>query len=66
MLMLCVGLIAARANGADAVRRGEQRPLRDGNVFCNGIRLDDEIVVVNTRMALRQLRSGIAAQRHSR
>jgi hypothetical protein len=39
-LLLAVGLLSTSASAAEP----------GGNVFCNGVRLQDEIVVVNTRM----------------
>jgi hypothetical protein len=48
ILMLCAGLMAARATAADTVTTADVA-VADGNVFCNGIRLGDEIVVVNVR-----------------
>jgi hypothetical protein len=50
ILMVCAGLFAARANAADTVITADAA-VADVNVFCNGIRLGDEIVVVDTRMA---------------
>jgi hypothetical protein len=48
MLTLCAGLFAARAHGATAIPAASSDVA--GNRFCNGIRLGDEIVVVDTRL----------------
>ena len=67
LLMLCVGLIEARVNAAQAI------PVSSGetasNVFCNGIRLGDEIAVVDTRMVCgtcdsESLRGGIRVENY--
>jgi hypothetical protein len=61
--MLCVALVSARARGADSSLT-TSAAAADGNLFCNGIRLGDEIVVVDTRMVCgscdpESLRSGV-------
>ena len=66
MLMLCVGLFAMRANGRDTIVA--PRPeIVSSNLFCNGIRLGDEIVVVDTRMVCgscdpESLRNGVRVE----
>jgi hypothetical protein len=68
MLVLCIGLCATRANGADSIP-AESSAVVAGNMFCNGIRLGDEIVVVDTRMActscdVESLRNGIRVENY--
>jgi hypothetical protein len=68
MLMLCLAFIAARANGADSATVSSIEHTA-GNMFCNGVRLVDEIVVVDTRSACtscdpESLRSGIRVENY--
>lgn len=63
LVTLCVGLFATRAHAADATH-GARAAVADGNLFCNGIRLGDEIAVADTRMVCgscdpESLRTGI-------
>jgi hypothetical protein len=69
MLMLGVALIVARARGADSAWTASAAAA-DGSVFCNGIRLGDEIVVVDTRMVCgscdpESLRGGVRFENYS-
>jgi hypothetical protein len=62
-LALCIGLCAPPALALD-------EPPVKGSTFCNGIRLQDEIVVVNTRMLCGacdpdSLRSGVMVENYA-
>src|SRR5262245_30456944 len=67
MLALCVGLLFSHATtGEAAAAAGDVAADR----YCNGIRLEDEIVVVNVRPACgscdpEQLRTRIAVERYA-
>jgi len=67
MLMLFVGVIAARVNGANAMAAASADVA--GDLFCNGIRLGDEIVVVDTRLVCgtcnaESMRNGIRVENY--
>jgi hypothetical protein len=69
MLALCVGLFAARANAADLVL-AESAADSSACRFCNGIRVEDEIALVNVRRLCgscdpESLRTGIAVENYA-
>jgi hypothetical protein len=69
MLALGAGLFALRAN-ADDVAAPPAKAAAHGSVFCNGIRVHDEIIVVNTRMLCgscdpESLRTGIVVENYA-
>jgi hypothetical protein len=67
LVVLCCGLFAARTNAANS--EAAPSPTSSGSVFTNGIRLGDEIVVVDTRMVCgtcdpESLRNGIKIENY--
>ncbi len=70
MLALFASLIATRAVADEAASSAGEIAAADGRVFCNGIRLGDEIVVVNTRATCgscdpESLRTGIKVENYA-
>src|SRR5688572_21645775 len=68
MLMVCVGLYSVRVDAAN-LDSAASTEAAAGSLFCNGIRLGDEIVVVDTRMVCgtcdpESLRSGVRVENY--
>lgn len=69
LLVLSLGSFAARAHAANAAHAADA-PIVDAGTFCNGIRLGDEITVVNVRPLCgscdpESLRTGIRVENYA-